>query len=373
VRIRGRHYRSGEQVELTCADGIVTSVGPPTLEPVEAEASWIAPAFCDLQVNGYRGISFNSVGNADELRVIVDACTAHGVSAFLPTFITDAQSSLIRALKTVADLLAADPRLAARIPGLHVEGPAISPEDGPRGAHPREHVRPPDWDEFLALQEAAQGRIRVITLAPELPGAILFIERLVAAGVLVAIGHTNAAPEQIYAAAAAGAQLSTHLGNGCADMLPRHHNVIWEQLAEDRLHASLIADGKHLPPAMLKSLIRGKTPERCVVVSDLSPLAGLAPGRYPAMGDEFEVAEDGSVRKPGTSRFAGSSAFLDFCVGHAAHCGGIALAEAIDMASTRPRALLGLPRSAVEVAGLMDFVLFDFDDGRIQVQQIITT
>ncbi|MFL5327731.1 MAG: N-acetylglucosamine-6-phosphate deacetylase [Gemmataceae bacterium] len=372
MRIRGRHYRSGEQVELTCADGVVTSVGPPTLEPVEAEAGWIAPGFCDLQVNGYRGISFNSLGNADELRVIVDACAAHGVSAFLPTLITDAQESLIHAVRTLADLLAADARTATRVPGFHVEGPAISSEDGPRGAHPRAHVRPPDWEQFLRLQEAAQGRIRLVTLAPELPGAILFIERLVAAGVLVAVGHTNAGPEQIHAAVAAGARLSTHLANGCSDMLPRHHNVVWEQAAEDRLHASLIADGRHLPPAVLKSLIRIKTPERCMLVSDLSPLAGLPPGRYPAMGGEFEVADDGAVRIPGTSRFAGSSAFLDLCVSHAAHCGGIALAEAIDMASARPREMLGLPRSAVEVGGVMDFVLFDFDDGRIQVQKIIT-
>src|SRR5262249_8138444 len=158
--------------------------------------------------------------------------------------------------------LDSDADLAAAVPGLHVEGPYLSPEDGPRGAHPLEHIRPPDWDEFQRFLEAAGGRIRLLTLAPEAEAALPFIERLPAAGIVVAIGHTGADPETIHAAVRAGARLSTHLGNGAHSMIRRHPNYIWEQLACDDLTASVIADGHHLPASVLKCFARVKGAER---------------------------------------------------------------------------------------------------------------
>src|SRR5207244_4307325 len=182
---------------------------------------------------------------------------------------------------------------ARPLPARHREGPDLSPEDGPRGAHPRQHIRPPDWDEFRRLQDAAGGLIRLVTLAPEHDGALPFIEKLVAAGVVVSLGHTAASGACIRAAAKAGARLSTHLGNGAHAILPRHPNYIWEQLAADELWASIICDGHHLPPSVARCIVRVKTPARTILTSDAGSLAGLAPGHYHEWGQELEVRPEG--------------------------------------------------------------------------------
>src|SRR5436305_1458777 len=135
------------------------------------------------------------------------------------------------------------------------------------------------WAEFCWLQEAAGTRIRLVTLAPEHENALPFIEQLVRSGVVVALGHTAASAARIREAIAAGARLSTHLGNGSHAMLPRHDNYIWEQLAADNLWASIIVDGHHLPPSVVQSIVRCKTPSRLLLTCDASPLAGLPPGR----------------------------------------------------------------------------------------------
>ena len=161
---------------------------------------------------------------------------------------------------------------------FHVEGPYISPEDGPRGAHPARWVRPPDLEEFHRFQEAARGNIRLVTLSPEWPDATRFIEALTREGVVASIGHTRATSDEIAAAVSAGATLSTHIGNGAHATLPRHPNYIWDQLAEDRLAASFIVDGIHLAPAFLKVALRAKGLERAILVTDAVMPAGCAPG-----------------------------------------------------------------------------------------------
>ena len=203
------------------------------------------------------------------------------------------------------------------------KGRTSPPEDGPRGAHPQRHVRPPDWDEFRRLQDAAGGRIRLVTLAPEHDGALPFIERLTAAGVVVALGHTAASGERIRDAVRAGARLSTHLGNGSHAVLPRHDNYIWEQLADDGLWASLICDGHHLPPSVVRCIVRVKTPARTILTCDASSLAGLPPGRYREWDQDFEVLPAGKVVVPGTSYLAGSWAFTDLCVGNVIRFAGV--------------------------------------------------
>ena len=160
--------------------------------------------------------------------------------------------------------------------GFHVEGPHISPDDGPRGAHPQRWVRPPDLDEFRRWQDATDGRIRIVTLSPEWPEAPRYIEALVAKGVVASIGHTKATAQQIADAVSAGATLSTHLGNGAHPVLRRHPNYIWEQLAEDRLMADFIVDGIHLPTSFLKVALRAKGIERSVLVTDARSPAGAA-------------------------------------------------------------------------------------------------
>jgi len=195
MRIHARHYATAQPVEVVIDQGRIASVGPPTDSAADLIADWVAPSFFDIQVNGCHGISFNSESlTADEVRRVADVCRAHGTGAFCPTLITAGAAALAHGFATLARACGADPDLARAMPAFHLEGPYIAVEDGPRGAHPREHVRPPDWDEFRRWQDAAGGRIRLVTLAPELPGALPFIERLTAAGVVASLGHTAAAP-----------------------------------------------------------------------------------------------------------------------------------------------------------------------------------
>jgi N-acetylglucosamine-6-phosphate deacetylase len=205
--------------------------------------------------------------------------------------------------------------------------------------------------------------IRLVTLAPEQEGALEFIKKLARSGVVVALGHTAATPEEIRAAVDAGARLSTHLGNGTHALLPRHDNYVWEQLGNDALWASLICDGHHLPPPVVRSMIRAKTPARTILTCDASSLAGLPPGLYREWEQDLEILPEGKIIVRGTSYLAGSHAFTDFCVGNAIRFAGVSLAEAVDMAGARPRELLGLPPRRIEPGMPADLVLFDWQEG----------
>ncbi len=279
MRLRARHYTTGEPIDVVTAGGRIASIAAPSDAKPDRVAGWIAPALFDLQINGCDGHSFNSQDlTAESVRHVVAVCRRHGIGAFCPTLVTNSFPALAHGLATLSRACETATEVARSIAGIHLEGPYISAEDGPRGAHPKAHVRPPDWDEFCRLQDAAAGRIRLVTLAPEYDGALRFIERLTAAGIVVAIGHTAASGERLHEAVRAGARLSTHLGNGSHAVLPRHPNYIWEQLADDRLWASLICDGHHLPPSVVRCLVRVKTPARTILTCDASSLAGLPPG-----------------------------------------------------------------------------------------------
>jgi len=295
------------------------------------------PGFVDLQVNGFAGVDFGDPGTTiDDVRRAAAAVERTGVTRFLPTLITSPFDTFAACART---LLRAN---AAAIAGIHMEGPYISPEDGPRGAHPRAHVRGADLDDFRRRQDAADGRIRLVTLAPEAPGALALVERLVADGVRVAIGHTAATRAQIQDAVAAGATLSTHLGNGCASVLPRHPNVLWEQLGEDRLLASFIVDGHHLPPATVRSMVRAKTKARTILVTDAIAAAGMPPGRYTLGGMHVELDATGRVAAPGATNLAGSALTLPVAIGNVVRFAGLALDEVLPMASSRPAEYLGI-------------------------------
>jgi N-acetylglucosamine-6-phosphate deacetylase len=365
--IRARHYATGERIDVVCAAGLLAAVGPAATggEPAaDLEADWVAPALFDLQINGCDGRSFNSPRlTSDDVAHAVRVCRRHGIAGLCPTLVTNSHEALAHGFRTLATACDSDPEIARAVPCLHLEGPYINSEDGPRGAHPRQHVRPPDWDEFRRLQAAAGGRIRLVTLAPEHEGALAFIEKAVAAGIVLALGHTAADGPRIRDAVRAGARLSTHLGNGSHAVLPRHDNYLWEQLACDDLWASVIADGHHLPPAILRCILRVKTPARAILTCDASSLAGLPPGRYGEWGQEFEVLPTGRVVVSGTPYLAGSGAFTDTCVAHAVAAGGVSLAEAADMAGARPRQLLGLEPRPLAVGAPADLVLFDGTPG----------
>jgi N-acetylglucosamine-6-phosphate deacetylase len=374
MRIRASHYRTGRRLDITCEHAMIRTVSDATASPLppDLDADWVAPGFFDLQINGCDGISFNAATLVPaQVRHVVEVCRRHGIVQLCPTLITAPFEALAHGLATIRKVCEEEADIARAIAGIHVEGPYISAEDGPRGAHPRQHVRHPSWDEFRRLQDAAGGRIRMMTLAPETAGALPFIEKLTAAGVVVAIGHTAADADCLRAAIRAGARLSTHLGNGAHAVLPRHPNYIWEQLAADQLWASFIADGHHLPASVMRCLLRVKTPGRLILTCDASPLAGLPPGKYRDWEQEFEILAAGDatgvarskIVVPGTSYLAGSWAFTDHCLATVLALNEISLADAVEMATARPRQLLGLPPRDVQPGEPADLMLFDWQPG----------
>ncbi len=356
MRLRARHYRTGIPIDIECVDGRIAAIEPAS-GPI---STWVAPALCDVQINGCLGHSFGArTLTHEQIREIVAVCRRHGIGELCPTLITASADDLLFSFGILRRACECDAELARSMIGIHLEGPYLSPLDGPRGAHPHVHIRDPDWDEFRRFQDAAGGRIRLVTLAPERPGALAFIERLAAAGVVVAIGHTAASPGEIRAAISAGAKLSTHLGNGSHAMLPRHDNYLWEQMAADELWASVIVDGHHLPASVVKTIVRAKTPGRLLLTCDASPLAGMPRGRYRLWDQDLEVLPEGKIVVAGTPYLAGSGAFTDACVRGVMACAGLSLADAIDLAVGQPRRILGLPPRTIDVGQPADFVLFE--------------
>jgi len=364
MRLCARDYRTAQSLDIVCEHGKIARVdAAPTNDTT---VPWVAPAFCDVQINGCEGISFNSETlTREQIWNVVETCRRHGIAQLCPTLVTGSFEALMHGFRTIREACAEDPDLAQAIVGIHLEGPYISPEDGPRGAHPKAHVRPPSWDEFHRFQaEAAHGMIRMLTLAPETRGALPFIEKVAQTGVVVALGHTAATGACIHDAIKAGARISTHLGNGSHAMLPRHDNYIWEQLADDGLWASMIADGHHLPESVMRCILRVKTPARLILTCDASPLAGALPGKYRQWGHDFDVLPIGKIVVSGTSYLGGSWAFTDLCVRNVLKLGATSLADTIDMASNRPRELLGLPPRRIDVGEPAELILFDWPQQR---------
>lgn len=357
--LAGRNFRTAEPIEVHCRGGVITAVRPlPTAVRVRG---WLAPGFVDIQSNGYGGQEFSSPTlTAEKVAAIVDVQASFGVTRFLPTVTTASFETIAHSLRTIAAACRQSAKVARIAVGMHVEGPYISREDGARGAHPLAHCRPPDWEEFQRFQEAAEGRIRLLTLSPEYPEAPRFIRRVTDSGVVVALGHMTADSAQIKAAVDAGARLSTHLGNGAHRMLRRHPNYLWDQMAEDRLSASLIVDGHHLPSEVVKTIVRAKTPERCILVSDLSGLAGLPAGRYDTELCELEILADGRLVIAGQDQLlAGASQPIGVGVAKVMDYAAVSLGTAVDMATRQPADLLGLPMVELAEGQPAEVVHFD--------------
>lgn len=327
------------------------------------------PGLVDLQVNGYAGFDFNGDSaswTVEDWTAVQAALARRGVVRALPTFITDAPARMIARARAYARLLDEAPDLAETFPRLHIEGPFIAPEDGPRGAHPRAYCTTPEAvpDLLRALQDASGGRVALLTLAPEVPGALGLIEAAAAQGVTVALGHTAADAATLDAAVAAGARLSTHLGNGSHQTLPRLDNYVQRQLADDRLLASFIADGHHIPFPTLQNFIRAKTPGRTILVTDAMAAADVGPGTYTLGGEAVVVDEALRVAKPGQPNLAGSALTLDRAVLNVVRHGIVSFEDAWAMASTRPAVLIGLPEPpAVTVRVEADGFVRVEDDG----------
>jgi N-acetylglucosamine-6-phosphate deacetylase len=342
LTMRGRCVLTSQPLEVTVSGGRIETVR--TVDAVEDNV-WLAPGFVDLQVNGFGGFDVNADDvTEDTVAHLAKSLLAAGTTTFLPTIITAGEEKIVYAVQTIANARRRDEQLALAIPGIHLEGPHIAPEDGARGAHPLVHVRPPDLAEFDRCQKAAGGLIRLVTLSPHWFGAPVYIRELIMRGVRVALGHTHANPEQIHAAVDAGATLSTHLGNGLALTLPRHPNPIWTQLAEDRLHATFIADGHHMPSDTLRVMLRAKAIERSILVSDSVALAGMPSGIYEApVGGRVELHADGRLSMAGTAFLAGAALPLKDDVAWLLRKKLCTLLDAVRMASLNPAALLNLP------------------------------
>ena len=295
------------------------------------------PGFFDLQVNGFGGVDFNAPDlTPDRVCEALDRMLVTGVTRCLPTLITSSFEQFAASARVLGAMA------HEAIAGIHMEGPYLSPQDGARGAHPREHVRPASINDFKRRQDAANGGIALLTVAPEVPGALALIEHAVDAGVRVAIGHTAATPDELADAVMVGATLATHLGNGCPAMLPRHPNVVWELLAADTVFASLIVDGHHLPWSTVKSMVRAKGSHRTILITDAVAAAGSAPGRYTIGGVQCALDEHGRVSLPGTPYLAGSALTLDRAIANTVRFTGLPIEDVIPMASTIPASYMGM-------------------------------
>jgi len=372
MKIEARRVDTGEAVRVTVAGGFIDSIEPIAAKPA---LPWIGPGLVDLQINGFAGIDFNTAPLSEaDVHQSVRLLLKQGVTAFLPTVITNSEAAITELVAVIAAACRSDAFTASCVAGIHLEGPFLSPEDGARGAHSKEYIQKPDWEMFQRWQDAAEGLIRIITISPEWENAPEFISKCAESGVIVSIGHTAATPEQIRQAVAAGASMSTHLGNGAHIMQHRHRNYIWEQLAADELTAGVIADGFHLPKPVLKVFLRAKR-ENIFLVSDAVYLSGLEPGKYHThIGGEVVLTKEGKLHLVSNpDLLAGSVQMLVEGVAHLTRSGLATLAEAWSMASARPAAFLGLPEGTGRLipGAPADLAVFKQDDsGAIELQQV---
>jgi N-acetylglucosamine-6-phosphate deacetylase len=368
MKCSGHHPSTGEHLELEF-DSVIQHVDPVVSGSVgKTDDAWLTSGFIDLQVNGFAGVDYNAPeARPEEIGRSIQVLFSTGVTRFFPTVITGDPARMLAALRNLAAARESIPHGAA-MEAFHVEGPHISPEEGPRGAHPKAWVRPPDLDEFQRWQEAARGNIRLVTLSPEWPEAPRYIERLAREGVVTSIGHTAATRAQIEAAVRAGATLSTHLGNAAHQTMARW-NYIWDQLAEDRLAATLIVDGLHLPDPFLRVALRAKGVERSILITDAVMPAMCAPGDYHLGEIAVELKEDQRVVLAGGTRLAGSSLRMDRAISNVMRIAGLSLTEAVTMATINP-ARVG--RVVSRQRGLRngeraDLVRFRLKDGALTV------
>jgi N-acetylglucosamine-6-phosphate deacetylase len=335
----GRNVATGESIVLALDETIVSLRED---HGAAEDTLHVAPGFVDIQVNGFAGVDFNNPDSSvEDIERALAAMFATGVTRCLPTIITGPPDAMRACLRTLRRAQLELPYGRA-IAGFHIEGPHIGPDDGPRGAHPVQWVRPPDWNEFQRWQNATDGNIRLVTLSPHWPDSVPYIKALRETNVTVSLGHTGANAEQIAAAADAGATLSTHLGNAAYKTLPKFPNCLWDQLAEDRLCASFIVDGLHLDPAFLKTALRAKSIERTILVTDAAAPAGAAPGRYRLGELDVELTADDCVTLIGTPKLAGSALRMNKAIGNLMRVGGVSLRDAVQTATVNPARLIGL-------------------------------
>lgn len=376
-----------ENGSIEIENGLISSLNPAlneTIEAIDAMGCYVAPGLIDIQVNGYNSVSFslesaqdtakeNSDLTVEDIKKVTEGLWKEGVTTYFPTLTTNGKELLTKNFRTLA-AAASDSANLGSIAGFHLEGPYISQIDGYRGAHPLEHVRKPDIEEFKELFKASGENIKLVTLAPETEGAMEFITECRKMGVVVSLGHHNGSSVQISNAINNGARLSTHLGNGCPRIIDRHNNHLWPQLANSRLKICVIADGFHLTPEMLQVFYKVKGTENTILTSDITSYAGMPTGIYKIKnGETIEKAANGKLSFSGSNGgLYGSATTLQDGVAHFMNVTGCSLQEAIQMATVNPANLHGLTdRASIEVGKRADLILFTIENAKIVIQKTI--
>lgn len=371
TRLIGKSFLDGKPLEIRISEEKIQSV---LLIESSQENLWIGPAFTDIQVNGYCGLDYNEL-QTDVLALgqISQKLLQNGVTSHFPTVITNSPEKISALIHQVVQLRKMDSLANSCISGIHIEGPFISPEDGPRGAHFKEFVQAPDWDLFQKWMTESEGLIRMITLSPEWEGSTGFIEKCVDSGILVSIGHTNATHSQILEAVRAGARLSTHLGNGMHSLIARHPNYLWSQLAAENLSATIIADGFHLPTEVIQVFKKVKA-ENLMLVSDSVALAGMPPGDYEAaVGGKVTLTPDGKLHLFGNPKtLAGSALNLLQGVNFLLKNQLSDLSEAWKMASIRPKRLFDPSFDPFQLGQNADLILAEqLPDQTLKIRKVL--
>lgn len=366
--VDGILYSDGKPVSLVIENGKIVDVRR-QVPNTNSSKIYVAPGLIDMQINGYVGVDFSGPDlTVEGVKKATKALWKAGVTSYFPTIIT---SDIDRIKKNMAILAKAkeDPEIGKSIPGFHLEGPYISPVKGFRGAHLAKYIKLPDWDEFQGIQKAANNQIKVITLAPELEGAIPFIRKCVNSGVVVSLGHHNGSSSDILKAVEAGAKMATHLGNGCANQINRHHNPIWPQLSNDGLTASFIVDGFHLTKEEVRSFYKAKGVDNSILVSDALDLAGLPPGEY-TRGERTLLLTPDVVKLPKENVLAGAASPISKCVGVMIDFTQCSLQEAIQMASGNPAKMFELKNlGKIQKGKSANLILFTLKDNEMVIKK----
>lgn len=378
--IEGISYLDYSPVSVEVEDGYIKNIKRPDKLSGHNPPLFIAPGLIDIQINGYLSISFSLEGmdetgagskdlTVSDCRKITQALWKEGITSYFPTLTTNDQKLLVNNFRILASAKD-DPSLLGSIAGFHLEGPYISPVDGYRGAHPLEHVRPPDWNEFMELYEASGKNIVLLTLAPEIKGAVEFIKKCREKGIVVSLGHHHGSAENIRTAIDNGAGLATHLGNGCANLINRHHNPIWPQLADDRLMISIICDGFHLPPEVIRVFYKVKGDRNIIITSDITNFAGLPAGEYKTRKGETIIKTPEGNLVFSVGGLYGSAMPLLNGVGHIMKVTGCSLAKAIRMVTENPARLHNLnDRGKLEPGKRADIILFSLSDFKMSIRK----
>jgi len=366
--ISGTNYSNNKPVLIEFEQGKISKIIHPK-KTVDISELFIAPGLIDIQINGFVGVDFSGPDlTVEDVKKATKALWRAGVTSYFPTIITSEFSRMKENFAVLAKAME-DPEIGNSIPGFHLEGPYISPINGFRGAHLEKYTRKPDWQEFLDLQNAAKNNIKLITVAPELDGAIPFIKKCVDSGVIVSLGHHNGSVSQIRDAINAGARMATHLGNGCANMINRHYNPLWPQLSEDLITPSIIADGFHLTREEVRTFYKTKGADNIILVSDALDLAGLPPGEY-IRGERKLLLTPDVVKFPDINALAGAASPISRCIEVMMEFTQCGLAEAITMACTNPAKMFSLNHLGAIIPGKRaDLILFSMVGNKIEIQK----